>query len=106
MAEVKKKPPPREYCISRVQKIIKAEYSKEAVQKYLPRIKGVLDGVSQGEAIFAQVEKLILAENGDRAIKLLEVAPFRSAKLPLLLAMIGIFVAGLVAALVFALGKS
>ena len=96
----------RQFIIEALQRVERDQYADASVQGCLSAIRPVFDQILNGPVVFAQVEKLVQAKNADRAIKLVEVMPFKSKHIPLLLAMVGVVVSLVVAVVVLVLGQS
>jgi hypothetical protein len=101
MSEESNKQSRREFVIEQLRRVERDQYDPRSVEGCLGAIRPVFEQLQAGEMLGVQVEKLVRAGNADRAIKLVQVAPFRSRTVTLALALVGVLVAAGVAVAMF-----
>jgi hypothetical protein len=97
MADASQKQGRREFVLEQLRRVQRDEHDPRSVEGCLAAIGPVLEQVQSGEMLREQVDKLVRAGNSERAIKLVEVAPFRSKHamtvIALLVGLVGVAVA-------------
>lgn len=106
MAERAEKQDRREFIIAQLEHLMKSGYTEESMARCLKTIRPPVMELQQGQALYTQLEKLVRAQNADRAIKLMEVVPTRTKKQTFVLMAVGVILALVVGILVFFLNAS
>ena len=105
MADASKKQSRREFVLEQLRRVQRDQHDPRSVEGCLEAIGPVLEQVQNGELLQEQMEKLVRAGNTERAIKLVEVAPFRSKHAMVGLALVVALAGFAVAIVVFVLSR-
>ena len=95
----------KQFVIDALNRVQKDNYERRAVEACLKSIQPALLGTTNGNMLFQQIEKLVRAQNADRAVMLVEAAPFNSKNRLMAMVMINLVIVIAVAVVVFVINS-